>query len=300
MAYIEWHPALPQNIVLLPSSRPKKIRYHYEKGDVVVVSDLKIDADYDFLSSVSPPFMSAVRKDKYVFSKKINSKNENRISKWNLFLEQVFAGNIEVYQNFKSEVHRVEKQIDALVRTIFRKESFSTEFISWKFQRVEGENMHIDNLACSNHSAQVRLFANLDTEPRLWSVGAHMRAYAERLFETAGLGELADDPYSFNGRLSQAAFGSSLESCNEPRHLVEFEPGEIWLANSSLVAHQVRKGRLLCTGHYEYPYARCLNPEEALPKQIQALVRNRPGHQPKSYPAKIRNRLQRLVSHQWG
>ena len=299
MAHIEWHPALAQNIIVLPSRQAKKIRRHYEKGDVVIIGDLKVDADYGFLSKFTPPSISTVRKDKYVFTKKKNGKNENRNSKWSTFSSDFFIDDFKEFQKFQCEVQRVERQIEKIIYSIFRREHFSTEFISWKFQRVDGENMHIDNLACSNHSAQVRLFANLDTAPRLWSVGAHMREYAERLFDTAALGELADDPYLFNGRLSQAAFGASHQSCNEPRHLVEFEPGEIWLTNSALVAHQVRWGRLLCTGHFEYPYGRCLNPKETLPAQIQARVRKSAGHPAKSCPANIRNRLQRLVSRNW-
>ncbi len=147
--------------------------------------------------------------------------------------------------------------------------SSARSFISWKFLEITGENLHIDNLPNLNDTTQVRLFVNVDNQPRHWSLGRHWRHFAERHYVSAGLAEVAGDAYAFNGKLNHAVFGPSYGTCDEPRHLVVFEPGEVWLVNSALAAHQIRRGRRLCSAQYEYPYAQCIDRKEALPSMIK-------------------------------
>jgi hypothetical protein len=107
--------------------------------------------------------------------------------------------------------------------------------------------------------------------------GQHWRHYARHFFEKASLGEVIDDPYSFNTQLTVAAFGSSNQETDEPRHIVSFDPGEVWLLNSAVVAHQVRLGSLLSIAHYEHPYSNYASRREALPALIREICREKYG-----------------------
>jgi hypothetical protein len=73
--------------------------------------------------------------------------------------------------------------------------------------------------------------------------------------------------------LNHTAFGPSWTTCEEPRHLIAFDPGEVWLINSALTAHQVRGGHRLCSAHYEYPYRKCQSQAETLPRLIHEMDR---------------------------
>ena len=292
MASVQLDPRIPSNIHELELSRPRRIRALFERGEVVVLRGTRIAADFDFLSTVEPPHGDGSRRGKYVFWRVIDGARIERRSVWQMFQHEVFQGDEARFRYFEEQVRSVDDQINAIVRAIFDRHEFLTETITWKFQRNRGENLHIDNLNGCDRAAQVRLFVNLDNKPRRWSIGRHWRHYAERLYDDAGLSEAVDDPCGFNLRLTAAAFGFSTAECDEPRHFVEFEPGEVWLANSALVAHQVRGGDVLALAHHEYPYSRYVDQTESLPAQLQDLVRRRSGLAPS-----LRQRLRHVVRH---
>lgn len=280
MARIWLNHAVPNNIHEVPLRETKRIRSLFERGEVVVLSDVRIEADFDYLSTIEAPHGSGSRRGKYVFWRVVDGKRDERRSVWDMFRTDVLGNSAAEFERFEKQVRSVDRQLDGIVRSIFNRHNFLTETITWKFQRNRGENMHIDNLQGSERVAQVRLFANLDSKSRKWSIGHHWRHYAERHYADAALHEVAGDPVRFNHRLTAAAFGASADSCDEPRHLVEFDPGEIWLANSALVAHQVRGGDVLALAHHEYAYDRYVDRSQSLPMQLRALARRRGAAQP--------------------
>lgn len=273
MAVIQFDPTIPRNIHERSLSDAKAVRTLFECGEVVVLKDVRVLADFEFLASVEPPHGAGSKRGKYVFWRVVDGVRDGRGSVWETFRTDVFAGDGQRFEHFKNQIQSVDKQIHEIVLMIFKRRRFLTETITWKFQRNRGENMHIDNLIGSDKVAQVRLFVNLDNKPRRWSVGCHWRHYAERELDRANLGAVAHDPCKFNHQLSAAAFGVSTESCDEPRHFVEFEPGEVWLANSALVAHQVRGGDVLALAHHEYPYGAYIDRSHSLPALLNDLVR---------------------------
>jgi hypothetical protein len=260
---------------------------------VVVLRDVRIHADFDFLRSVEPPHGDGSKRGKYVFWRVVDGVRDGRASVWETFRRDVFNDDAQRFEHFREQILSVDAQIDRIARTIFDRHRFLTETITWKFQRNRGENMHIDNLNGCDKAAQIRLFVNLDSKPRKWSVGRHWRYYAEREFDRAKLPDTALDSCNFNHRLSAAAFGVSTDTCEEPRHFVEFEPGEVWLANSALVAHQVRGGDVLALAHHEYSYRSYTDRAESLPALLKDLVRRRSGA-PVPIAEKIRSALQVL------
>ena len=297
MAVIDLDATIPNNIHHIPLNRPHAARASFERGNLVILSDARVAADFDFLSCVEPPSGDAARRGKYAFWGVKNGKREPRESVWDVFRNEVFENDKLSFQRFQHEVRSVDEQINRIVRTIFNERRFVTEMITWKFQRNKGENLHIDNLRGSERVAQVRLFVNLSSRPRQWSVGRHWRHYAERYFESAALYEVLDDPFAFNNRLNAAAFGLSHDTCDEPRHHLEFAPGDIWLANSALVAHQVRGGDVLALAHHEYPYRRYVDRSESLPAQMRALARKR-GVGPSTFFEKLDAIARRFGRHE--
>jgi hypothetical protein len=290
MAIIELNPKIPCNIHELSFSDSKSIRTLFERGEVVVLRDVRVAGDFEFLASVEPPHGDGSRRGKYVFWRVVDGARDSRASVWEMFRTDVFDGDEVRFRYFKEQIQSVDEQIHRIVRGIFKHHRFLTETITWKFQRNHGENMHIDNLNGCDQAAQVRLFVNLDSKPRRWSIGRHWRYYAEREFDRPELTGTAHDPRRFNHQLSAAAFGVSTDNCEEPRHLVEFEPGEVWLANSALVAHQVRGGDVLALAHHEYPYSAYIDRSESLPVLLKNLARRRLGA-----PMTLRERMREAV-----
>ena len=272
MAEISCDDRIPDNIVRLSIKDPQAVQSAYECGKLVILEDARIEADYAFLSSVRSPKAAHPGREKFCLARQdMKNGHQKREAIWRQFETGPFQNDPEGYARFQREVNSVNGQMNALVEHLFASLPFQTRSITWKFQRITGENLHIDNLQGCQKLAQIRLFANLHSTPRIWGIAQHWRAYASRLFETASLGEVLHDSYEFNTRLSVAAFGYSHHTTDDPRHVVTFSPGEVWLANSAIVAHQVRSGDLLTIAHYEYPYKGYSRKTESLPALIRQL-----------------------------
>lgn len=295
MALIQLEPDIPINIVRLSVREPGRIRDHYERGDLIILSDVRINTDFDCIAAAEPTGGIEVRRQKFVFRKSVKGRPADRATIWQRFFGERLEEEAAACSRIQDAVNDVDKQMDVLVRRVFNRHTFIQDFTAWKFLRTDGENLHIDNLPNLNDSTQVRLFANVDNKPRSWSVGRHWRHYAERYFISAKLHELVDDAPEFNGRLNHTAFGPSWTTCDEPRHLVEFEPGEVWLINSAIVAHQVRGGDRLCSANYEYPYRQCAKRTETLPYMIREIA-SRHGFPPVRPRSPLRNLIP-LLSH---
>lgn len=246
---------------------------HYERGDLVILSDVRIEADFDGIATIEPSRGNNVRKQKFVFKKSVNGQPESRTAVWERFFGERLRTDPDGCRRMGAEIKTVNATVDALVHRIFSNHGFSTKLIVWKFLEIAGENLHIDNLPNLNETTQVRMFVNVGNTPRRWSVGRHWQHYAEQYFTLASLDKLTGDAFAFNGKLNHSAFGPSWSTSEEPRHLVEFDPGEVWLINSALVAHQVRGGNRLCSTHYEYAYSNCMEQTETLPHLIMRLSR---------------------------
>jgi hypothetical protein len=66
------------------------------------------------------------------------------------------------------------------------------------------------------------------------------------------------------------------------------------LANSALVAHQVRGGDVLALAHHEYPYSSYLDRSESLPALLKDLVRRRAGS-PMTLGERMRHAVRALL-----
>ena len=275
MPKIQLSSEIPLNIIELSVRDRRAIRAHYERGWLIILKDIKISADFSFLEAVSPPSNSGRRRDKYVLTLAEHSQFDGtREDHWRPFKDEIFAGNRQEFDRFQAEVRSVNSQFHWLADRIFKKYRFDRKRVTWKFQRNCNENLHIDNIDGSNSKAQLRIFANVATTPRVWGIGEHIRTYGRRYFASAELHRFVDDPFRFNNTLTMAAFGRSRDSVDEPRHVVEFAPGEIWMVNSAVTAHQVKSGNLLTIGSFEFPYDRYDRQSETLPSLIREIQRS--------------------------
>jgi len=103
-----------------------------------------------------------------------------------------------------------------------------------------------------------------------------VRRFANEHFEEAGLGRFVDQPYEFNRVLSARAFGASQSAArsSHPRHLLYFEPGEVWFLNSMVSAHQVLYGTRAAVATFPFSYDDYECPNEALPSIVSDLCRS--------------------------
>src|SRR5205823_9679174 len=140
---------------------------------------------------------------------------------WSVFREAVFAADPKRFDRFYDEVGRLNEHLHQIGTGYFPRYRFTKKRVCWKFEHITGQNLHIDNIQGCEHQAQARVFVNLATTPRKWSIAEHISAYARRYYEKAGLSRYRDAPFDFNYALSETAFGNSQQQVSDPRHYVE-------------------------------------------------------------------------------
>jgi hypothetical protein len=296
MATIQLSPAIPNNIVELTINDREELQDAYERGDLIILKGVRIEADFEFLSSIRVPAPDNKRKKYFLTHPSQYAMDRNRDDVWQYFRNRVFPDDPLGFARFQDEVQRVNTQILEIGEQAFSCYPKRCCPLTWKFQAVKGENLHIDNIDGCDRAARLRVFINLSTSQRVWGLGGHLRSYADAHFESADLRRHAGAAYRFNQTLSLAAFGRSIDDCSDryPRHIVRFAPGEVWFVNSTVVAHQVLSGDLLAIGSFVFPYRAYKHREQALPSIVSDICRDRMN--PFAFAATAaRNRIMRIL-----
>ncbi len=227
----------------------------YEAGQVVVLKGSAIDFDREFLATVEFDEQSTKKFKSINFLKqheqsglfgKASSANEE-------LLRGPFGGDRKRLSRFADQVRHVNSQVDALVSRLFPSYRIERPSITWRLNETINENLHVDVYREDLPGHHLRVFVNLDVVPRIW----HLSHTLEHLMETS-LHLLPDNVVrdSTPGRLCYelnfAVFKGFKEAGREgqPKHIVFFDPGEVWFADSRKVSHQIFFGRkALSTEH---------------------------------------------------
>jgi hypothetical protein len=107
------------------------------------------------------------------------------------------------------------------------------------------ENLHWDNHSIDDDFHQARIFANLDSRPRIWSISHRFTDWVRNHYREHDLGRFAGkDPNLMVDYIAGSVLGGTrhIWMDSEPRHRVAFDPGEVWLGESRLISHQIYYG----------------------------------------------------------
>jgi len=116
---------------------------------------------------------------------------------------------------------------------------------SVRLTRTLFENLHWDNHAIDDDFHQTRIFANLDSRPRIWNVSHSFTHWVREYYDEHDLGRFAGkDPNLLIDYITGQVLGGTQKTWmdNQPRHKVAFDPGEVWLGESRHISHQIVYG----------------------------------------------------------
>jgi hypothetical protein len=108
------------------------------------------------------------------------------------------------------------------------------------------ENLHWDDHSIDDDFHQARIFANLDSRPRIWHVSHRITEMMRRLYDEHALGRFAgQDPNKMLFYINSTVLGGQKKKWldAQPRHRIAFDPGEVWLGESRLLSHQIYYGQ---------------------------------------------------------
>ncbi len=261
MAEIELNPAVADRFVHLDWQHRDADRAafdaglirHYEAGDIILLGNPPFRIDFDLLNRISFPEGRSHQKltDRFLTRPKLHRPEIRRL------FQEVFGFDILLYARFRREVQRLSDELRRFACLIAPSYRFLKQGVSWRFTRTGPEGLHVDYFRRTEDLHYLRIFINVDRQPRIWTVGPRLQDLIERYADEIGLRELVDRPSNeVCSRLNKLVFDkiNAQPRSAMDRHLVRFAPGDVWLCETRLNSHEIFSGhRLVATDFYVDP-----------------------------------------------
>lgn len=215
----------------------------YELGKTILLKNVSIDFDADFLESVR--FPTSVNFKKFKSNRFLEDKSHSSAASLSI-LEECFDGDNERFDYFYQQAKSINNQISEVAKRLFPDYEILNPSITWRLNETINENLHVDvyNKDLPHH--HLRIFVNLDTIPRIWHTSYtldYLLKHKLHLLNTAFLRDASPGQvcYALNFAVFKGFEEAGREGC--PKHIAFFEPGEVWLVDSRKVSHQIFYGR---------------------------------------------------------
>jgi hypothetical protein len=218
----------------------------YADEKVILLRKLQFDADLTFLRNVT--FYQKWKWKKLPLSnfEAMPPKKRRRHPEVGEFVQDVFAGDWGRFDYFLEQATRVNDQLREALGTIFVNYRFTQRNIIWRFTETRVENMHFDIDRNCDNLELIRAYVNLDEIPRIWYTSGAFSVTANEWYGKLDLVRFrGESPANLLNELNMKVFGDwNVRGRDKvPRHLILFEPGDVWLSDGRLVSHQVIYGR---------------------------------------------------------
>lgn len=262
MALIERHPDVEDYFIemSLPEIASRGgVADLVEEGQLVLIKDFRMDFDFEVLTQLTKNTDKiedrAIRKALKKLEAPYFFTGERPVEKGDrlIFSDPVRQAIFDVM--CRGDKDLFERAAEALRQShAFAQRVFESAFpqyepfrlvASLRLTRTLFENLHWDDHAIDDDFHQARVFANLDTRPRIWHVSHRFPEMIRRLYDEHDLGRFAGkDPNEMLGYINRDVLGGTQVKWKDqlPRHRVAFDPGEVWLGESRLLSHQIYYG----------------------------------------------------------
>jgi hypothetical protein len=242
------HPELPDDFAKValvrartpPADIPSIVK-PYEAGRALYFPNLKFDIDHEFWAAL--PTEAYPRLKKLSSSPEAGDPGKDRLLDAKL-AEAALPGGLA--RRIKREIVRVYRQALPVYEALFAGYRFTRRQVVWRLNTIRNENLHVDTYTRPFSEHFARLFINLDNEPRIWMTSWSIEALYQRFGGQIDRQLLATgSPDQLHAAVNVAAFGgrTAVWWDNQPRHVVYFDPGDVWAVDSRQMAHQIFYGR---------------------------------------------------------
>ena len=266
MAFIYKHPRLTDYFdatsdaaLGTPPGAIAPIVASYEAPRALLFPKLKLDIDFDFWAGLPTSDCPRLKKLSLV------APDERGDTGDELRRKLARAGvPTQLEAGLRRHIGQIYRQVLPIYHALFRGYRFTSRRAVWRLATIRNENMHVDTYREPQPDHFARMFINLDNQPRIWHASWTAHEVAER-FGPAAFGEAVpgEDDNARWSRLNATAFGgrSAIWWDDQPRHVLYFEPGDVWVVDSRQIAHQIFYGRRAVSIDFFVDPATMLSPD---------------------------------------
>lgn len=289
MAVIDKHPDVADYIVemSLPEIKARGgVADLFEQGQLVLIKDYRLDFDFGALAALSKSTETIADRDMRKKLKKLTAPNffegeppKERDGKLifpdplrQAIYDTLCRGDRNVFERASNALRHSHEQALRIFDTCFPHYEPFRFIPSVRLTRTLFENLHWDNHSIDDDFHQARIFANLDSRPRIWSISHRFVEWMRDHYREHDLGRFAGkDPNLLINYVAGDVLGGTQNTWmdNQPRHRVAFDPGEVWVGESRLISHQIFYGEAAMVYMWFVKVASMANPENRFNRQVE-------------------------------
>jgi hypothetical protein len=262
----------------------------FEEGRLIVLKDYRLDVDFAAIASLSKSTDQVEDQGLRKKLKKLTAPaffegdppNERRGNL--IFTDPLRQAVFDILCNgnrdtFARAARALQQAHDALLRLYelcFPNYDSFRLVPSVRLTRTLFENLHWDNHSIDDDFHQTRIFANLDTRPRIWSISYQFTDFVRDHYVEYDLGRFAGkDPNLMIHFITGKILGGTRKTWMDslPRHRVAFDPGEVWLGESRLLSHQIFYGEAAMVYMWLVNNASMTDPANRFNERVEAVHR---------------------------
>ncbi len=235
-----------------PEDLRRRVMEDYVAEKCILLRNVRIDYDHDFVSTVRFPPTWYFKKFPSTVVERPKPLEKSQLKQD--LCRDLFGGDKGLFRRFEGEVRAVNAGIRRVLDELLRHHRIDAADIIWRHTETRVENLHFDIDQDSGEFESVRLYLNMDDIPRIWHTSHQLAPILEAYYDELELGLLDGQPLErLLQVLSQRLFGNWSSRGREqfPRHMVLFEPGDVWICDGRTVPHQVIYGRRVASSFYQ-------------------------------------------------
>jgi hypothetical protein len=264
MALIERHPVVEDYFLefsLVDIAERGGIADLFEDGYLIILKDYRLKVDGSALARLSRSIDTVedagIRKRlkkltaNHVFEGPPPRESSGRLIFDDPLRQAIFdvlcRGDRDIFEGAARALKQTHEETLRIFETCFPGYEPFRLIPSVRLTRTMFENLHWDNHNIAEDFHQARIFANLDTRPRIWNTGHRFPDWVRMHYDRLDLGRFAGkDPNLLIDFVTGEILGGTRKTWmdKEPRHRIAFDPGEVWLGESRLISHQIYYGEL--------------------------------------------------------
>ena len=300
MALIERHPAVEDYFTELSLAEVTErggVADIFEEGRVVLLKNYRLDLDFGALAALSKSTEAVsdpvLRKKLKKMTAPLFFEGDPPVRKGGRLLfrdpvrqavfDVICNGDEDTFERAARALESAHGEVLRLFDICFPAYDSFRLVPSIRLTRTLFENLHWDNHSIEDDFHQARIFANLDTRPRIWHVGHRFPDWIRMHYDEYDLGRFAGkDPNLLIDFVTGEVLGGTRKTWmdNEPRHRIAFDPGEVWLGESRLISHQIYYGEAAMVYMWFVNAASMADAENRFNNRVEAVHRAMSDRQP--------------------
>jgi hypothetical protein len=266
----------------------------FEEGKLILIKDYRLDFDFGALAALekspeavgNPDLRKKIKKltCPYFFEGRPPLERDGRLIFDDAVRQAIFdvmcRGDRDLFNRAAQALKSAHDEVLRIFGICFPGYEPFRFIPSVRLTQTLFENLHWDNHSIDDDFHQARVFANLDSRPRIWNVSHRFPDWVRAFYREHDLGRFAGkDPNLLIDYVTGTVLGGTRNTWmdRQPRHQVAFDPGEVWLGESRLISHQIVYGDSAMVYMWFVKAASMANPDNRFNLRMEALHREMQG-----------------------